>query len=237
VRSLVALIAATIPAVPAAAGPCAMRPMVPAALGTASAVAPDGGVVVALMPSLDFGGTGGVVANKDWRFKDVNQLVVPAAIRTIAPGLAVYELPATGGANVQLVDGAGKVVADVGRAMSKQAALGAPKLKAVVRKDSSTPPGPRSYTSSDVIARFAANAPGDAVAVVLFTADTHTPLSWTALAVAPTPNEQIVYHRPFRCESSVPGFVEASVGDHVVVAWLDKSGRLSPFSNEVVVGR
>lgn len=62
-------------------------------------------------------------------------------------------------------------------------------------------------------------------------AGARTALSWAVVQEG----EKVarVYQTGGRCQRIVPGISPANAGDRIAVAWLDRSGRLSPLSNLV----
>src|SRR5438552_3741287 len=99
------LLALAVLVTPASAGPCAVPMQYPTPMLAPGAIAPDGGVLVML--SAGFGGSmhgnGGLV-QPSWSYKVGTKLVAPPAIHELAPGLAVYDLPAAGD-SLALTDG------------------------------------------------------------------------------------------------------------------------------------
>lgn len=221
---------------PVAAGPCAVEAFgpVPISNGTV-AIAEGGGVIVAL----EIGGfapkpgTSAGVEQPGWRFKDVNTLKQPV-VRTIAPGLAVYGLPAGGGAVLTLVDDQGRQVTSLKRALAERRELPAPKLSRV-RVQTSTTPGPRASSSTVAMATFG-DAPADAMLVVLYEVPTKSapvPLSWGRVAAGD--RQTVVYQSGGRCRPAIPGVVAPTAKTNVAIAWVDSSGRVSPLSKRVFV--
>jgi len=222
-------------AAPGAAGPCAIRPLVPMVMTPSNTtIRPLGGVVVGLA-QFGFDQVGEGLVQSRWKFHEGSRYVAPT-IRTIAPGLAVYE-PPPGTGTMKLVevrkDGQ-RVLVAVRRTIDKPSPL--PKLvlrAARHRHDRAL--GPRGYDRTTVEIDLAAPPPVGAIAVLLY-AGGKTPrvASW----VETTPGRSLtIYHSPGRCETQIPGFVDTAPGTRVSVAWLDASGWLSPRSNEVVVTR
>ena len=171
-----------------------------------------------------------------FQYRDVNKLLRPT-IRVIAPGLAVHELLAASGPNLDVVNQAGDAITSVRRATGPGLPLlDAPKLKSLVWKKTEYP-GRRPFTHIGVTAMFAGTVPPQALALVMYRLDRSgktgkTPLSW-GLASG---DRAEVYRNPGMCE--LPrAFIEPAVGERVVVAWLDKSGRLSPTSAPITVSK
>lgn len=220
-------------ATPAVAGPCAVEPFGPVPISNAGvAIAEGGGVIVAQM--LGAGRTNDDKAEQPgWRIKDVNELKRPM-IKTIAPGLAVYQLPAGGGATLTLVDDAQQPVFEIRRALAPRDLLSAPKVSKVQYKETTTKRGPRSMSSTTVLATFAP-APTNTVALVLYDVDGATPIARTWSRVTDGAKESYVYVSGGRCRPGIPGQQPSAKGSKVQLAWLDSSGRLSPPSKTITV--
>ena len=220
-------------ATPALAGPCAVEPFGPVPISNGGvAIAEGGGVIVAQ----DLGGGRGKderVEQPGWRIKDVNDLKKPM-IKTIAPGLAVYQLPAGGGATLTLVDDAQQAVFEIRRALAPRDLLPAPKVSKVEYKATTTKRGPASMTSTTVRATFEA-APTNTVALVLYEVDGATPIARTWSRVTDGAKESYVYVSGGRCRPGIPGQQPSAKGTKVQLAWLDSSGRLSPPSKTITV--
>lgn len=237
-RSAILLVLAVAYPQVASAGPCAIQSPQRAPLVSAP-VSPGGGVIVALRRA-GFRAQGATSAvDKAWRFKDVNALVEPAAVQDIAPGLAVYTLPPTGGPELSLVDGDGNDVAKVVRAGKAASTLAAPPLKSMVyetRSYAAPRRGLETYTIG--IADVGMQVPDTAAALIVYevTKSGNVARSWASIIDAPPEPKSTkisAYHSGGRCNPNLPGITPIAAGSKVVVAWLDTSGRLSPVSKPV----
>ncbi len=210
------------------AGPCAVPTLGPRAMtAQATTIASDGGVLVSLVPS--YGDDTADVTT--WRFHTGKQLVKPAIV-TLAPGLMSLALPANGGNTLVIENGAHAPLLSVTRG-GKVNLLAAPR----VRKASAqlVPGGPRSSQTNEVLVDLIAAPPTEAVALVIFGIDKQTTTARSWAAVSHEELSWVVYRSGGRCSMTLPGTVPSSAGDHVAFAWVDRSGRLSTMSAEVVV--
>ncbi|MBL0212304.1 MAG: hypothetical protein IPQ07_00195 [Myxococcales bacterium] len=234
-RKIVLVSVALATAPPAMAGPCAIEPFgpVPISNGTV-AIVEGGGVIVAQeIGGFGRGNTNTAAEQPGWRFKDVNTLKRPQ-IKTLAPGLAVYQLPAGGGGTLTLVDDDGKTVFSFKRALAARDELPAPKLRKVTAQ-TSVATSPRSVTSSWVTATFEP-APADAVILVVYdVSGTAGPVALSWGRVTGGAKDSVVYQSGGRCRPSIPGLVSPSKGGKVQLAWVDSSGRVSPMSKPIKV--
>jgi len=228
-RLLAILAVATVIATTPAHALCMMVQMGPRPMQASWTIAPGGGVVVALdnVSNENKVGDDLKLEQPRWRFRDVNVEIAPAAITTIAPGLVVYHVPVTAGPSLDMLDHHKQRIATITRGALK--ALVAPAPSSLVL--ATTPYRRGSYTA--VTASFTADPPADALALVMFRDDkAHTPMSW--IRVQPTAKALDVFHTARRCEQ-VPAFIAPTAGERVVVAWLDTSGRLSPYSKSIAI--
>jgi hypothetical protein len=214
------------------AGPCLIQPLTPTPLVNAP-VAPGGGVIVALLRGVGSKSAMSAV-DKAWRFRDVNKLVEPTFV-DIAPGLAVYALPATGGPELALLDADGKELAKVVRASKATAALAAPALASITYESRRYSPPRGSGTSTTGIADIGAIPAGAAALIVYEVTKTgNVARSWVSVTGAdPKATKIAAYQSGGRCNPTLPGIEPIANGAKVVVAWLDTSGRLSPVSKPV----
>jgi hypothetical protein len=239
--TLLLLIAMAYPTV-ADAGPCAIQSLTPHPLVHAQ-IAPGGGVVVGLIRGGFHTNSATSAVDKAWRFRDVNKLVEPA-VQDIAPGLAVYTLPATGSPELALLDGDGtEIVAKVLRASKVTPVLAAPPLVSITYETHSASLGRRgiqTYTTG--IADIGPDIPEGAAALIVYevTKTGNVARSWASTMgvvreeASKTKTTKVsVYQSGTRCNPSLPGITAIAAGAKVVVAWLDTSGRLSPVSKPV----
>ncbi len=219
----------------AIAGPCSVDTFGPVPISNGTVAIVEGGGVIVAQELGGFAGpnTNAAAEQPGWRWKDVNTLKQPA-IKTLAPGLAVYQLPAGGGATLSLVDDEGKTVFSFKRALAKRDELPAPKLRKVTAQ-TTVATMPRSFTSSSVTATFEA-APADAVLLIVYDSRGNAgpvALSWGR--VTGGAKDSVVYQSGGRCRPSLPGLVSPSKGAKVQLAWVDSSGRVSPMSKPIKV--
>ena len=236
-RAILLLVAIACPTV-TEAGPCAIRALPPQPIVN-SAIAPGGGVIVGLLhPGVGTTSHASAI-DKRWRFQDVNQLVEPTIV-DIAPGLAVYTLPPTGGPQLALLDGDGAEVAKVVRGQASPA-LKAPVLTAFTY-ETRTAVARRGAGTSITGTADIAEIPADAAVLVVYevTKQGTVARSWHPLAGVSRdakPAKVTAYQSGGRCNPTIAGIAPVAQGAKVVVAWLDTSGRLSPMSRPVTARR
>jgi hypothetical protein len=227
VASLVAVIA---PSTPAGAGACAV--MDPSAMPVTlkDAVIEDGGGVIVGIGYTGEKSSGGseVVTQPGWRFRDGGKLVAPT-IDKIAPGLAVYRLPASKTQTYVLENDKHIAIVAVRRSKDRDAAvLPAPMPTGA---EHATFVSPRDRSES-VTLHLIAPAPRGALALVVYGPD-GAPRSFGP--VADNAKDVVVYRSRGRCELAVPGEVATHAGERITVAWLDASGRLSATSRAIEI--
>jgi hypothetical protein len=217
-----------------AAAKCAMPSVGSAVLSSTGAkLAAGGGILVGSQTTFGSNAVGAENAiNKTWRFSDGTKQYEPVLV-TLAPGLVVYQPPTGVTGALKLVDGKTEratleVTADA------PALLAAPDLRSVVRTEV-----PVRYGGSrfEVTATFKAGAPKGTVAVVVLavTKQGNVARSWTSISEGAKSGQ--VAGTAGRCDPGVPGEVISKVGEKVVLAWVDASGRLGAMSKPIVVKR
>jgi hypothetical protein len=88
-------------------------------------------------------------------------------------------------------------------------------------------------TAVDVRATLAAPVPASVVALVAAPAGGGTRGSWAAVSTRDA--NPLVYAYPGRCSPHAPGHAPPSVGDSIVVSFVDAGGRRSAPSAPIVV--
>ena len=184
-----------------------------------------------------FAGSGIVVATEqaEWDEKEQGEAVQPTwqlelggaksapKIDVLAPGLAVYRLPAAGG-DASLVDGA-KVIAKVALLRGQPKQLFAPKVKSIVHNKTV---GRRSSAFTTVTLDGA--PPEGMVALVL--ADAKGKARSFGIVGDGTATQLDVYAHA-RCGVVPNDTIESKVGDKVTLFWVDGSGRRSPATKAI----
>ena len=227
-RSLV--IAACLVSVRADASPCNLRELTPRSMTPPDTVIEDGGGVMINAGTADLQTSErlpDVTRQPGWRFRDGTKLVEPMIV-TIAPGLSVYRLPATG-ANVALETDKYFEIARVKRSSDRGAALlPAPMPTSIEWEHRSA-----FRSSTDVVTvHLIAPVPPHAAAMILYGPD-KVARSW---GIATAGGKDVVaYSSGGRCAMPIPGFTGSNTGDHVTVAWVDASGRVSAVSRDLEV--
>lgn len=208
---------------PLASAKCAMGHLAPKVMTTAPIPA-GGGIVVATLDVPYSEADEGDAVQPSWQL-DVGDAKSAPKIDTLAPGLAVYRVPA-GTGTIKLLDGT-KVRATATFAKGDApAALAAPKLEAV-RHDRTY--GRRASAFTTVTLDGA--PPAGAVALVLADAK-GKPRSYGL--VEGTGTELRVYAQS-RCSVLPNGTIESKMGDKVTLFWVDQSGRKSAPSKVIEI--
>ena len=215
--ALVALAASSAPV----AAKCAMSHLRPKVVTTAPTV--GGGIVVATeQVSYDVKDEGDAT-QPTWKLEMGGSSSAPK-IESLAPGLAVYRLPATAG-TATLLDGK-TVIAKVTTSKAKPTMLPAPKIKSITH-DVTT--GRRSSAFTTAIIDGA--PPAGAVALVLADAK-GTARSFGLVGT----DSKITVYAHGRCGVVPNNTVESTLGDKVTLFWVDQSGNKSPASAVIKVG-
>ncbi len=186
----------------------------------------DGGVVVG-STSIGIGGEGGApdAMNPSWRFHDdVGGEHAPMLV-PLAPGLVSYRPPEAAVGRLRLASG-GVELHSVRQVTTAAELLQPPSVRRV-----------RARGATTVTVDLTKGAPADAVAVVVIavTKQGYVPRSWAP--VSASEKSIVAYQAPGRCEPAIPGAKAAKVGEKVVIAWVDKVGRLSKLSAPLKVAK
>jgi hypothetical protein len=225
--ALAAAITLLSPSSPAEAAPCAITGLSPKVLSRPGVTIPsDGGIVVAAESGPGGKLAGGEVAEqKGWRFRVRSGRIAPTSIDIIAPGLAVYRLPARADAAV-LEDDAHAVVARAQLSKDARPRLPAPKIKQVLYAVSR---GGR-RTSTMVTAELDGTAPSDAVALVIADAS-GKPRSWAHAQGG----SSLWLYAGGGCSMKPAGTEISNPGDKVILFWVDAAGRTSAPTKALTV--
>lgn len=223
--SLAALAALVVQLTPAEAK-CAMSHLRPEVVSK-GAVAADGGIVVATEQARYDEPEEGDATETKWQLEVGGKTSAPK-IDVIAPGLAIYRLPA-GARSAKLVDAKSKVRAAV-TGGAKLDTLPAPRIKSVRHEKNL---GRRSSAFTRVV--LDSGSPAGAVALVI--ADPKgKPMSFGLLDAKAEPGSEVTVFSHSRCGVVPNGTIEPNLGDKVTVFWVDSAGRVSPPSKVAVVG-
>jgi hypothetical protein len=187
-----------------------------------TALASDGGVVVAAMPQnhgpLD---SGDAAVQPSWRFVVPMGTITPA-IDSLAPGLAVYRTSADA---FELKDGQGAALVKVTRSdANKPDKLPAPKVKSIKYE---APIARRSFQRVEV--RIDGGVPPGVIALVLADAK-GTAKSWTLA-------EGSVFY-PYLstdCMALPNGTEPSRQGERVTLFWVDEHGRKSAYTKPMTI--
>ena len=200
---------------------CAMSHLRPQVLTTQASA--GGGIVVATeQVPYDVKDEGDAV-QPTWKLQIGGATSVPK-IDVIAPGLAVYRLPAAAG-DATLLDGT-TVIAKVTTIRTQPVQLVAPKVKGV-RHEKTVGRRSSAYT----IVALDGAVPAGVVAMVL--ADTKGKARSFGLVEAGA--KEITVYAHGRCGVVPNDSVESKPGDKVTLFWVDASGRVSPATKAVTV--
>jgi hypothetical protein len=231
-----ALLAVSLLATDALAGPCAVEE------GTSMPISPpgialpaDGGILVASTTSMTSSDGGSANAfNRSWRFRAADKTEHKPTMISLAPGLVSYRPPADATGALRLVTG-GSTAYNLTRTTSEEPLLAAPKVSRVRAK---TAPGTRMRPGTlTVYVDLKVKPVADALGLVVLAVDddgTVAARSWTNVTAGG--KTFIVYESPKRCEMRTPA--EATLaGEKVQVAYVDTKGRLSAVSKTFTVQR
>jgi hypothetical protein len=221
VKALVALLVLTL--APAADAKCRAIPLSPVVLTPDHAtLVVDGGIVVGAQsdPQREDMPEGDVVVQKGWRIKAGKDRVEPK-IDSIAPGLAVYRLPATGDV-LELEDAKQKRLVQVHVTKDTPAPLAAPAVTKIVATKIT-----KRRTSTTVEVVLDGAAPKHAVAIVAVDAKGKA-ISWGRVS-----GGKLYAYEHQTCKIVSPGTVEPKAGDKVTLFWVDVMGRKSPATKPI----
>jgi hypothetical protein len=198
-----------------------------------TSVAADGGVLVEAEVEFHRAAIGSEDAlNPTWRFTDGTKTYEPELV-TLAPGLVLYRPPAGTTGTLTLVDDKTER-GNVTRTTDTPAPLAAPAPKKLRFVTSELMHG---GSVQWIDATFTTAAPVGAVAVVVYrvTKKGNVARSWMPIEAGATTGR--VAGTAGRCSPGIPGEIVSKVGDKVVLAWVDASGRLSKVSKPITVSR
>lgn len=207
----------------AAAGDCMMWGLSPKVINPDAAIdAATGGLVVAAVPEARGSLERGDAAIRDWQLATPKGAVKPT-ITSLAPGLAVYRPPAGATGKLELVDGQ-RPVAGFSVATDKAAALGAPKVRAIVFDN---------RLNRRVAERLTVELderPDSALAVIVAGRD-GKPRSWGLVGSSTS----VVVYNAHDCQAMPNGTVASRTGDQLVVYFVDARGRISAKTKPIRV--
>jgi hypothetical protein len=200
---------------------CDFSGLVPQVLPTDAKVPADGGVLVAAQPKGGSAlGSGDVTVQRGWRFRGIK---ASPTIDVLAPGLAVYRLPA-GDGSIVLEDDKQAAVATVTPTKEKRARLAAPKVKAITFQH------PVSRRVMDqVVVELDGEPPAEAAALVIADAK-GAPRSWGRVS-----GRSVTAYASHSCIALPNGTVMSKAGDQVVVYFVDNVGRKSDPTKPIAV--
>jgi hypothetical protein len=239
-RALAAIAAVAI-ASPAVAMPCPVSGLEAKVMTPADAVIEDGGgIIVRAVTGANYDPKShDVLHPASWRLVDgrardaigarASERAGGLIVEVVAPGLAVYRVPAGSGA-VSLVDG-DRTLVTVQRSPDRDASL-LPAPMPVWIGWSQDRHAFRGMRAVRIFARLIGPAPRGAVAMVAFGADGKA-RSWGDVSANAT--DVVVFASPGPCQFPAEGVVESRPGEQITVAWLDASGRLSARSAPVEI--
>jgi len=200
---------------------CAMSHLRPDVLTTQASI--GGGIVVAAESAPYDVADEGDAVQPTWKL-EVGGVTSTPKIDVLAPGLAVYRLPAAAG-DATLLDGT-KVIAKVTTIRTQPVQLLAPKVKGVRHEK-------RLGRRASAYTRVALDgAPPDGVVALVLADAKGKPRSFGVVTAGE--KEITVYAHP-RCGVVPNDTVESKPGDRVTLFWVDASGRTSPVSKPVTV--
>lgn len=222
-----AIVAAT--STTAASEPCpvfGLEPVVRTPQG--GTIASDGGFVVGTRsrPGNDVG-KGEIAVQADWKIRAGSVRSTPK-IDVLAPGLAIYRLPAKA-TDVVLEDGKGKVVGKATVVPGAPTTLAAPRIKTIL----SGRTGGR-HPTTFVTAELDGAPPNEALALVLTDA-AGVARSWGF--VPPGGKEIPIFDNHQGCGTFPNGTVQSRPGDVVVAYWVDTRGHRSPTTPKIIVAK
>lgn len=216
----VALAAFVLAPLTAAAKPCPIPSWHPV-VAKSTTTANDHGFLVMAEPGFGSAKSGSrplagdAAIDPAWR---VNATV--PTIDTLAPGLAVYRIPAASKGWARLTDHEGNVVGEA--TVGHRAPPPRPAAKSIVR---ATNVGRRTSTTVTVAMD---SVPSGVVALVVAT-PAGKPLTWGRAGAS------VIAFANGSCTGSIPGTTAPEAGDKVTLHWVDEAGRLSAASDPLVV--
>ncbi len=229
IRTVACVLLTLVPTASTLASPCSIQGLEPTVAHRSSPapVSANGGFVVMAVTTRDGHiepTANDVAAKTTWQLRSGGTLVKPV-IDVLAPGLAVYRLPA-GATSVTLEDG--KTVLDqvaVATKTDKRAPLDPPKVTSIKREETHA-----RHPTTSIVIELAQAAPPQAVALVVADVKLKA-LAWGQ----PSGTSVMVYNTGGGCRIPPAGTIASSVGDKVVMFWVDEVGHVSPATQPFIV--
>lgn len=156
----------------------------------------------------------------------------PPVVRTLAPGLVVYALPA-GMPTADLFDGKasrGTVTATTVAVAEQPARLAAPAVKRITHVRVAGPRG----SSGTTTVTLRAVPPEGAVAMIVLDAKSKRAMSYGFVVAGAM---EVVVYAQARCSALPNGTVETVARSKVLLEWVDRYGRVSSPSKPTRVAR
>jgi hypothetical protein len=202
---------------------CLRLPMKPVVLTKADAkISPGGGVLVAIGYGKQDEPEVRSVEQRGWRFKHGGQATEPV-IKVLAPGLAVYEVPAD---QATLVDAKRELI-KVSRMTN--AAMGVPKPTLHSATATQGSDDPRWTPSTRLVLKLSSPVPANVMGMIVYVGG--KPVTWTVVG---RDSKSIDFASGGHCANDIPGSSVPTSGD-ITVAWLDAHGRVSVQSSPYTI--
>ncbi|CAN5865345.1 hypothetical protein BH11MYX2_BH11MYX2_32550 [soil metagenome] len=186
----------------------------------------DGGLVVATTNKHTGTGTEGEAWQPTWVFVHGAKTQKPTLV-ALAPGLAVYRLPA-GTTDADLSDGT-NVRAHVVAGDASYKALAAPLVQTVSHLTARSIRGSTGATTVTI----KGDVPTTAIAMLILDAKTKKAFSYGL--VQPASGPVLAVYAQGRCSALPNGTVAPRVGQRVILQWVDSLGRLSAASKSIAI--
>jgi hypothetical protein len=205
---------------------CLMLPIVADRMTAPNAaVAPGGGVLVGLTYGKQDAPRHDTSAEKkDWRFKQGGKLVEPT-IKTLAPGLALYELVGDGGT---LVDDKQQPIVTIRRAKTGTT-LTTPAVKAVFSDYDGESHTARWEKSYRLMVELTGTPPPGVLGIIVYR--NSQPVNWVVVDPKATGAN---LHAGGHCANTLPGTSVPTSGE-VSIAYFDSTGRVSAPSPVITI--
>jgi hypothetical protein len=213
---------------------CAMESAAPHVLTQPDTVIEDGGGVLVLAGG--YTSDGDTANQAAWRFVTGGKSIKPV-VTVLAPGLDLYAMPDSPDATVTLETDKHERVVEVRRSTTRAASrLPAPVVASVVTLADA---GSVRFRTDSTSVHLPTGAPPGAVALIVYGVSAGHRTSAYSYGAVREGDRAILVYLVAHCTFPPPGARQAGPGEHVVVAWIDRSGRISEPSQpiEVVAGK
>lgn len=169
-----------------------------------------------------------------WTVRTVQGAAVTVEVQPLADGLERWRLAGAADRELEIVDGAGAVVAHVQQRARARTAMPAPRVRRLTSTAQGHGMAPYGVPASSMVLDLVAAPPVGATTLVAELVSGDTASGWFVMPVTAT---RRFARETYAHKGCAPGPSPVMAGSALRFAWLDGSGRLSRFTRAVTVAR